>query len=128
MKEERTDRLLREALGPVPVPGTVWSGLAARLGGKGAAGTSAGAGDSVAKPAVILALPRTRKARRKGFLAGGEAIPVLAAAASFCILFQFYLSGGAGAVCSHLYGYISYAALLAQRWFLLAGTFLTGGR
>lgn len=111
--DEETDQTLRAALGGARLPDTVWSGLVTRLAEV----------DATDKTGV-----RGVASRPLWVPSGGDAVPALAAAASFCILFQFYLAGGAGLAWGRMEGLLSYAVLLAQRWALLASTLVTGGR
>ena len=111
--DAETDRALRLALGEARLPDTLWPGLVARLNSAGAEERATTAGG--------------RRSRRTAAFSGSEAIPALAAVASFCILFQLYLAGGAGLAWGRLEGLVSQAVLLAQRWALWTSTLLTGG-
>ncbi len=115
-----TDRVLRQALGDARLPGTVWTGLIARLAEVDAAENAAASGQVDAR--------RRTSGRRSWLAPKGDAVPALAAAASFCILLQLYLAGGPGLAWSRIEGLFGHAVLLAQRWALLASTLVTGGR
>jgi len=89
-REQVVDRALRLALGPVGLPPGAWDRLAARL-----------VSDSEISPV-----------HRKG-----DPVPVLAAIASFCLLFQVFLAtDGSGVVWTGVGRAVQKATLLVLRW------------
>ncbi len=104
------DQDLRAALGGATVPETLWPGLLARMA-------------EADRVAVAEAAGSGRRAR---WSLGGEAVPALTAVASFCILFEFYLSGGASLVSGPVGGFVDRAVLWAQNFLVIASSLAAG--
>lgn len=103
------EETLHRALGPVEVPERVWAGIKARLERE-----CLGA---LVAPAAWPGLAEPRP----------DPVPVLAAAASFCVLLQVYLVAGPLASLGPLLAFVSRAVLLLERWAASAAAATLGG-